>query len=465
MAELEFHGAAQTVTGSMHLLHLDEGVFTLDCGLFQGKRSWSREMNRSNPIEPGELSGVLLSHAHMDHSGKIPYLYANGYNGPVYATGATCDLCEVMLADSAHIQEEDARYWNRKRAKSEADRIEPLYTKEDAQLANGHFKDCRYASPTSFADGCTVTFLEAGHILGAACVLVEVTHSEPVRLLFTGDLGRFHIPILRDPTNPLPKVDYLITESTYANRRHDDADSMDGELVKIIKETRKRKGKVIIPAFSLGRTQHIVYALSRAIADGRLEKLPIYVDSPLSSRVTEVFKKHPECYDREAKDFWHEEGGIFGRKLVTYITDVRDSKALHGKPGPFVLISASGMCEAGRILHHLKNNVEDERNTVVVVGYMARNTLGRRIVERHEKIKVFGEEYPLRARVETLNGFSSHSDADDFVKLLGPLARELKGAFVVHGEDDQTAAMKQLLETAGCTNVHIPAPGDRFPLQ
>ena len=464
MVELEFHGAAGTVTGSMHLLHLPDGMFSLDCGLFQGRRKWSRQMNRSNPVDPGKFAGVVLSHAHIDHSGKIPYLFANGFKGPIYATGATCDLCDVMLADSAYIQEEDARYWNAKRARSEEDKIEPLYTKDDARLAEGYFRDCTYNLPVQIADGCTVTFIEAGHILGSACVLVEIEQSDPVRLLYTGDLGRFDVPILRDPTTPLPQVDYLITESTYANRQHGKATSMDEELVNVIESTRERGGKIIIPAFSLGRTQHIIYSLSQSIAEGRLKALPIYVDSPLSSRVTEVFKKHPECYDEEAKDFWHEQGGVFGRKLITYITDVEDSKALHKRNEPMVIIAASGMCEAGRILHHLKNNVEDERNTVVVVGYMAQHTLGRRIVERHKELKIFGRKYRLKARVKTLNGFSSHSDSDDFVRLLGPIAPGLKGAFAVHGEDDQTAAMKDILEAAGCKNVQVPEPGERFPL-
>ncbi len=464
MVELEFYGAAGTVTGSMHLLRLPDALFTMDCGLFQGRRSWSRKMNSTTPVEPKDLTGVLLSHAHLDHSGKIPYLFANGFKGPIFATAATCDLSEVMLADSAHIQEEDARYWNAKRARSEEDRIQPLYTIADVHLANGNFKGCPYDRPVTFAEGATVSFIEAGHILGSACVLVEIKRSRPIRLLFTGDLGRFNMPVLRDPQNPLPSVDYLITESTYANRHHHDSPSSDQELIDIIDQTRQRKGKVIIPAFSLGRTQHITYTLFRAIAEGRLEKLPIFVDSPLSSRVTDVFRKHPECYDSSATDFWLEQGGIFGRKLITYITNVEDSKALHERSGPFVLISASGMCEAGRILHHLKNNVEDERNTIVIVGYMAQNTLGRRIVEKQKTLRILGRDYHLNARVEVLNGFSSHSDVDDFTRLLGPLAPGLKGAFVVHGEADQTAAMKALLEQLGCSRVHAPEPGDRFEL-
>ena len=464
MAQLEFYGAAQTVTGSMHLLILPEGVVALDCGLFQGRRKWSREMNLSFPFPPKQVQTVLLSHAHIDHSGKIPYLFRYGFDGRIIATSATCDLCDLMLADSAHIQEEDAAYWNKKRAKTEADRIEPLYTTDDARRAAGHFHGARYNEPVPFADGCTATFLEAGHILGSACILVEINRSRPIRLLYTGDLGRFDMPILRNPNNPLPQVDYLITESTYANRRHKDVYGMEGELVEIINETRQAGGKVVIPSFSVGRTQHLVYWLSHAMAEGSLERLPVYVDSPLSVRVTGVFKGHPECYDVEAREFWRSEGDVFGRGLVTYITDVQQSKQLNYIKEPCVIISASGMAEAGRILHHLKNNIEDKRNTVVIVGYQAQHTLGRRIVERHEELKIYGKMYKLRARVETLNGFSAHADVDDFVRLLGPLAPGLKGAFVVHGEEDQLDAMKQILEEAGCGNVEAPAPGERFSL-
>lgn len=448
----------------MHLLHLPGGPIALDCGLFQGRREWSRRMNLSFPIRPGDLKAVLLTHAHIDHSGKIPQLFRDSFDGPIYATSATCDLCNVMLADSAHIHEEDARYWNAKRATSQADRIEPLYTLDDARRAARNFHPVWYNRPVPFADGCTATYIEAGHILGSACILVEITQSATVRLLFTGDLGRSKMPILRDPANPLPEVDYLITESTYANRTHSDAPSMKQSLVRIINETSKAGGKVIIPAFSLGRTQHLIYCLSHALGDGSLKRLPIYVDSPLSVNVTGVFKKHPECYDKAAEDFWLEQGDVFGRGYIRYITDVEESKGLHKKKGPMIIISASGMCEVGRILHHLKNNITDERNTVIIVGYQAKHTLGRRIVERSEQIRIFGTMYKLLARVEVLNGFSAHADMEDFAQLLGPIAPKLKGAFVVHGETAQLTAMSAILSNAGCRNVQTPAPGEKFSL-
>jgi metallo-beta-lactamase family protein len=386
------------------------------------------------------------------------------FNGPIYATPATCDLCKIMLADSAHIQEEDAKFWNEKRAKTPADRIGPLYTVKDAQASESHFRGVPYGESLEFSPGCTATYLEAGHILGSACILVSIQQSRPIRLLYTGDLGRFNMPILRDPVNPLPEVDYLITECTYADRRHANPLDMKQQLARIVNQTRAAGGKVIIPAFSVGRTQHLVYALSQAIAEGLIEPLPIFVDSPLSVNATEVFKKHPECFDAEARDFWWHQGDIFGRNLVTYVTDVNASKALNSRDEPMVIIASQGMCEAGRILHHLKNNIENEKNTVVIVGFMAQHTLGRRIVERREEIKIFGQMYKLLCRVEVLNGFSAHADADDFARLFDPIAKGLKGAFVVHGEGSQPEAMKNILAAAGCNNIHVPQIGDRFTL-
>jgi metallo-beta-lactamase family protein len=465
MATLEFFGAADTVTGSMHLLHVPGGAWGLDCGLYQGRRVEARKRNETFPIRPDRLQGVLLSHAHIDHSGNIPGLVKRKFDGPVHATSATCDLCKVMLADSGHIQEEDARFWNEKRAKDPSEHITPLYNVEDALEALTHFTPQPYDAPFDFAPGAKATFIEAGHILGSACILIELEEEgKHVRLLYTGDLGRFRMPILRDPTCPMPKVDYLITESTYANRSHDNPTDMQERLVRIINETRAKGGKVIIPAFSVGRTQNVVYYLSKAVHEGQLEPLPIYVDSPLSTNATEVFKRHPECYDTEARDFWWSDGDIFGRGIVRYITDVNESKRLNALDEPCVILSASGMCEAGRILHHLKNNIENERNTVAIVGYMAQHTLGRRIVERRDEIKIFGRFYRLLCRVEILNGFSAHADHDDLVRCLGPLAPDLKAAFCVHGEPEQTRAMDKILTQAGCPEVIVPGPGLQFQL-
>ncbi len=467
MSELEFHGAARRTTGSLHLFRHKDCTLSLECGLFQGRRAESRELNRTLPIRAEELDRVILSHAHMDHAGRLPTLTKNGYRGPIYATPPTVDLCSVMLPDSAHIQEEDARYWNRKRAATPADRIEPIYTIEDALETMPLFKRIAHDTPFEIGDGCTARFLEAGHMLGSAMVLLETNRMfGSQRILFTGDMGRFRVPILRDPVEPLPECDYLITECTYANRRHDNPTDMKEKLRRIVSETVAAGGKVIIPAFSVGRTQTVVYYLLQLFREGKLKELPVYVDSPLSTRATEVFARHPECYDREALADWGEDqGNLFGTDgPVQYIMDVDDSKALNHKPEPCIILAASGMCEAGRILHHLKNNIENDKNTVVVVGFMAQHTLGRRIVERREELKIYGRMYKLLARVEILNGFSAHADVDEFRRLYTPLAPKLKKAFVVHGEDTQPKAMAALLNELGCADVAIPSPGDKFEL-
>ena len=462
--ELEFFGAARTVTGSMHLLHIDGKTISMDCGLFQGRRIDAAEKNRQFPIRSDQIDSVLLSHAHIDHSGKLPALVKHGFTGPIYATPATVDLCHIMLADSAHIQQEDARFWNEKRARTPKDEIQPLYGAEDAKQACKQFKPTPYNERFQFAEDCYATFIEAGHILGSACIFVEIEGPKPVKLLYTGDLGRSNVPILRDPTNPLPDVDYVITETTYANRRHNNPTHMKEQLVQIIEQTRAAGGKVIIPSFSVGRTQTVAYYLTRALSEGMLDPIPIYVDSPLSVNATEVFKKHPECYDEAASDFWQAKGDIFGQPKITYITDVNDSKALNNRDEPCVIIASSGMCEAGRIKHHLKNNVEDEANTVAIVGFMAQNTLGRRIVERREELKIYGRMYRLHCRVEIMSGFSAHADRDELTKSLAPLAPKLKAAFCVHGEGPQPEAMKQIFHDSGCEQVHIPAPGNKFKL-
>ena len=466
MIELTFHGAARRTTGSMHYVRHDEKLLSLDCGMFQGHRAEARELNQHFPISPRKLDLVLLSHAHVDHSGRLPVLVKRGFEGPIYATPATRDLCQIMLPDSGHIQEEDAEFWNAKRA-DEGKRIQPLYTVEDARATLPQFRTIDYDTTFEVCPDCSATYLEAGHILGSAMLLLEMKRNGSTRrLLYSGDMGRFDVPILRNPTEPLPEVDYLITECTYADRRHDNPTDMKEKLRRIITETAAIGGKVIIPAFSVGRTQTIIYYLIQLFTEGRLRQLPVFVDSPLSTHATEVFEKHPECYDREAIRQWGKEGHLFGRDgAVKYITDVNDSKALNGRNEPCVIMAASGMCEAGRILHHLKNNVEDEKNTVIIVGFMAQHTLGRRIVERREEIKVFGRMYPLRARVEVLNGFSAHADVDEFRRLYGPMAKKLRGAFVVHGEEAQPEAMRALLGELGCRKTTIPSPGDTIRLE
>lgn len=465
MIELTFHGAARRTTGSMHLFRYDDVLVSLDCGLFQGHRAEARELNQTLPMSPRKLDMVLLSHAHIDHSGRLPVLVKRGFEGPIFATPPTRDLCGIMLPDSGHIQDEDAKFWNTRRA-GEGERIEPLYTVEDARATLPQFRTIDYDTTFELCPDCKATYLEAGHILGSAMVLVEMNRNgKSIRLLYSGDLGRFDVPILRNPIEPLPQADYLITECTYANRRHDNPTDMKEKLCRIIGETVAAGGKVIIPAFSVGRTQTILYYLIQLFAEGRLKELPVFVDSPLSTHATEVFARHPQCYDSEAMRRWGRQGDLFGRDgLVKYITSVADSKALNRRNDPCVIVASSGMCEAGRILHHLKNNVENRKNTVIIVGFMAQHTLGRRIVERREEIRIFGRMYRLLARVEILNGFSAHADVDEFRRLYAPVARGLKRAFVVHGEEAQPAAMRELLEELGCRNVVAPLPGDTIRL-
>jgi metallo-beta-lactamase family protein len=463
---LRFHGAAQEVTGSMHLIEANGQTIALDCGLFQGKR---REANRKNvefPVEPSKIDAVVLSHAHIDHCGKLPRLIRDGFNGPIYATRATRDLAEIMLADSAHIQEEDAAYWNKKRVKRGDEPIEPLYTSADAEDAVRYLVSRDLDSPFDVVPGIRATFQEAGHMLGSAGVLLELdtNGSAPTRLFYTGDCGRAGMEILRDPA-PMPECDYLISESTYGGRHTPDPRSTRDELAEVINRTVERGGKVVVPSFAVGRTQVLVYDFHLLIIEGRIpRKIPLIVDSPLAVRATEVFRQHPEVYDREAYAFNALTGGMLDHARCEYTQSVNDSKALHGRHEPMIIVSASGMCEVGRILHHLKNNIEDPRNTILIVGYQAAHTLGRRIVEKQKRVKIFGEMYDVKARVKVLNGFSSHADAEELARMTAPQAGRVKRAFLVHGELDQSQALAGTLRSQGYRDVVIPEAGQSFNL-
>jgi metallo-beta-lactamase family protein len=465
--ELQFLGAVRTVTGSMHMLRVNGSQILLDCGLFQGRREESRERNKKLPFEPGSVHALALSHAHIDHSGNIPTLVKQGFAGNILATSPTRDLCSSMLRDAGHIQEEDAAYVNKKRVKQGLPPVEPLYTVEDATQSLNHFVSVSYGRPMDLGPGVTVTFRDAGHILGSSVVVLDVEEKgSKKRILFSGDLGRVGLPILRDP-EVVEGVDYLIIESTYGDRLHDPIELMDAELREVILSTYRQGGKVIVPAFAVGRTQDLVYALHRLVRAQKLPDLPIYVDSPLAVNVTEVFRLHPECYDQETQAFMHAGNGLdpFGFHRLTYIRSVEQSKDLNFLREPAIIISASGMAEAGRILHHLKNNVEDPRNTVLIVGWQAPHTLGRRLVERQPVVKIFGEEYQLKARVKTLNGFSAHADRRgllDYVRQLEP--GRLKGAFVVHGEEASSLALAEGLRDLGIGRVVVPRLAEKLEL-
>lgn len=464
--EIEFLGAAQTVTGSMHLVHTERANVLLECGLFQGRRKESLERNKHLPFGPKDVDVVVLSHAHIDHSGLLPMLYKVGYRGPIHCTPATRDLCAAMLEDSAMIQMHDAAYLNRRIEEEhlDAEPIEPLYDMDDVIGALGLMLPIPYHRRTTIAPGVEVTFYDAGHVLGSAVVALDVDDvGQSRRVVFSGDLGRHHIPILRDPEVP-PGASFLICESTYGDRFHDPIERMDDDLAAVLKRTYERGGKVIIPSFALERAQEIVYALKRLKTAGRMPPMPVYVDSPLTVRVTEVFKMHYDCFDADAREAMSGGDSPFEFEGLHYTQSVEESKRVTSSSDPCVVISASGMCESGRILHHLKAAVGGPANTVVIVGWQAQHTLGRRLVEGRTRVRIFGVEQERRCEVVVLNGFSAHGDQKDLIAFCeavrekGPLMR----VALVHGEPDAQRVLQAALEERGFTEVRTPAPGERM---
>jgi metallo-beta-lactamase family protein len=465
--KIQFLGAIRTVTGSMHLLTVNDSRILLDCGLYQGRRQESFERNRNLPFDATTIDTLILSHAHIDHSGNIPTLVKNGFRGNIFTTPASRDLCSAMLRDSGHIQESDAAYVNKKHARQGLPPVEPLYTVEDATDSLRYFVSLGYDRPLTVAPGVTLTFRDAGHILGSAITVLDMEENgQQKRLVFTGDLGRKDMPILKDPYT-VDGADFLIIESTYGDRLHDPVETTDKALRDVIVGTYQRGGKVIVPAFAVGRTQELVYALHRLTEARKLPHMPIFVDSPLAVNVTEIFRLHPECYDEEVNEFLAsvDRPDPFGFHRLTYIRAVEKSKDLNFLREPAIIISASGMCEAGRILHHLKNNIEDPHNTVLIVGWQAPHTLGRRLVERRSVVKIFGEEYALNAQVETINGFSAHADRAELLAYAQQLgANEIKKAFVVHGEESSSLALADGLDGIGLQEVVVPKRRETFEL-
>jgi metallo-beta-lactamase family protein len=466
MAELMFHGAAGEVTGSMHMLRVGDRWVALDCGLFQGRRKDAEEKNKTWPMDPKEIEAVVLSHGHIDHSGCLPRLVRDGYDGPIYCTPATRDLAAIMLPDSAHIQEEDVYYVNKRRKRKGLDPIEPLYEYHDALGAIKMMQSISYDRLFQVVPGLLAKFQDAGHMLGSSGVqftFAERKGESTPSLFFSGDVGRPDKPILRDP-RPFPSVKTIICECTYGGRVQERVDDAKDKLTAIVKRTVERGGKVIIPAFAVGRTQTIVYFLHEQMVMGNLPRIPMYVDSPLAVNATDVFKMHPECYDAEARAFHKVTGDILGSGYCTYIRSVDESKALNFQSGPMIIISASGMCEAGRIRHHIKNNIEDERSTILIAGWQAAHTLGRRLVEGAETISIFHEKYPVNAEVAQIHGFSGHADQQDLLNLMTPHVKKTKQVFLVHGEEDQAEAFKAKLEEAGFAKVVIATPGMKAKL-
>ncbi|MCF8241020.1 MAG: MBL fold metallo-hydrolase [Melioribacteraceae bacterium] len=464
--KIKFVGAAKSVTGSMHLIETNGKKFLLDCGLYQGKRKEAFELNRNfDEFDPAEIDFVILSHAHIDHSGNLPTLVRNGFKGNIYCTFATRDLAQVMLRDSAHIQEKDVEFVNKKRKKHGKNLFEPLYTDEDAHKALKLFVGVNYNHEFPVAEGIVLTFFDAGHILGSASVFLQINENgRIIHFGFTGDLGRPNLPILKDPVK-IPDVEYLISESTYGGRFHDNPIDTEKRLVEIIKKAIERRAKIIVPAFSVGRTQEIVFALNSIFDEGKVERIPIYVDSPLSVNATEVFRLHPECFDNDTAQFLIKHQDPFGFYKLTYISDVEDSKRLNEVKGPLMIISSSGMCEAGRILHHLRNNIEDPNNIILIVGYSAEHTLGRRIVERDEFVKIFGEEFKLNAEVIVMNSFSAHADSNELVDYLNKFDKSrMQNLFLVHGDFDQQEKLKNRLTEIGFNKITIPERGDEVEI-
>lgn len=407
--QLEFVGAAQTVTGSKHILRANGKTFLLDCGMFQGRRRESDEANRFLPLKTNEIDAMILSHAHIDHAGLIPLLVKNGYSGPIYCTHATRDLCSIMLQDSARIQTHDAEHLSRKLGKT----IEPLYSEEDARAAIMQFRSVSYEQKIPLHTGVFMTFHDAGHILGSALEEWEIDDEETgehIRFGFTGDLGRKHLPILREPVQ-LKDLDILITESTYGNRFHDEISQIEEKLTKVINDTVDRGGKIFIPAFAVERTQEILYVLRLLMHQGKIMKLPIYIDSPLATGATDIFKIHPECFDQEVLEAKDE--GLFPfleGEGVRFVRSVEESKGLDHINYPAIIIAASGMVEYGRIVHHVANNIEDSRNLLLAIGFMAENTLGRKLLEGATEVTIFDEVKKVKMQIAVFNAFSGHAD-------------------------------------------------------
>ncbi|HEY8079113.1 MAG TPA: MBL fold metallo-hydrolase [Labilithrix sp.] len=461
--KIEFIGAAQTVTGSKHLLRTEHAQVLLDCGMYQGRRRESIEHNKNLGVDPRAIDAVVLSHAHIDHSGALPQLVKEGYDGPIYTTPATRDLCAVMLEDAAMIQAADARYINKtiERDNVDMERVEPLYTPDDVVRVLERIVSVPYKRTLQVADGVRVTFHDAGHVLGSAITQLDIEDGgKKRRVVFTGDLGRKKIPILRDP-ELVDGAEVLVTESTYGDRLHKPIGQMEDDLAAILKKTYDRGGKVIIPSFALERAQEILYSIRGLKKQGRMPKMPVYVDSPLTVKITDIFKLHPECYDAETRALIQANDSPFDFEEVHYVTDKEDSKAIDISPEPCVIISASGMCEAGRVVHHIKAACEHDKNTIAIVGFQAAHTLGRRIVERRPRIKIFGVERDLRAQVAVLNGFSAHADQHDLVEYAEDLKKRgpLQTVALVHGEPQAQAALREKLHEHGIANVHAPAPG------
>jgi metallo-beta-lactamase family protein len=464
---LQFHGAAQGVTGSLHRLHLNGIDIAIDCGLFQGHRSEAQKLNLEIPQWAIEADALVLSHAHLDHSGSIPTLVKRGFRGNIYCTPATRDLCSVMLRDSAMIQEQDARYINKRRQEDEAPAIEPLYSVEDAQAAVMQMISVPLHRPIPIGPGVTLQFHDSGHVLGSAIVELDLrSEGKQKRLVYTGDVGRSELPLLRDP-EVVHGADILMIESTYGDRRHPRYAETDRILAKAIGETIARGGRVYIPAFALERAQELLFALDKLLRNGEIPAVPVYIDAPLAIAITEIYKLHPEALDPEIRDRILRRNDPFAPPGLHYVSDYRASREIQAEDKPAIIIAGSGMCEGGRILHHFVRGLGNPKNAVLMVGFQAEHTLGRRLIERRPTVKVLGIERDVAATIHVIEGLSAHADSDGLVNYVRETMRfgQLSQVVLVHGEPTPQASLaERLRKETSATNISIPKRGDRINL-
>jgi metallo-beta-lactamase family protein len=466
---VQFWGGARSVTGSMHLVNINGHRVLIDCGLLQGRRKEAFEINRNFPFDARDIEAVILTHAHIDHSGNLPSLIRAGFSGEIYATSATRDLAGLMLLDSAHIQEQDVHYVNKRRLKQGKHPFEPLYTQADAMATLEHFRTAEYDHPFEAVAGLEARFIDAGHILGSATVILDAKENgRAFRTVFSGDIGRKGLPILRDP-QIAEGVDFLVMESTYGDRFHETPDQARESLRQAARQTYERGGKLLIPCFAVGRTQEVVYELHQLWEEGALPQMDVFVDSPLAVNVTEVFRMHPECFDSEVLDLMLREHNRdpFGFSRLRYVRSVEASKELNTLTRPVIIISASGMCEFGRILHHLKNNIEDARTIVLIVGFQAENTLGRKLVDGQSPVPIFGEYFRVNAEVRRADGYSAHADQTELVSWANRISDKshLQRIYLVHGEELSALALAKVLsEQPGAPPIEVPQRGDAVEL-
>lgn len=464
--ELQFLGAARTVTGSMHLLTVNGKQLLLDCGMFQGRRAETYERNKNFPFDPSTIAAVVLSHAHIDHAGNLPNLVKQGFTGSIFCTPATADLCRIMLMDSAYIQEKDVEFVNKRRLKKKLPPIDPLYSIDDVQPMLDMIVEVPYRTNFEILDGISGSYYDAGHILGSASVRLTIDEKgkKPFHFGFTGDVGRPNLPILKDPEF-MGDVSALICESTYGGKLHTPAEESSKKLLEVVTRTMERGGKIIVPAFSVGRTQDLVYQLNNLKNEGLLPDIPVYVDSPLSMKATEIFRKHPECFDEETNEILKSDDDVFGFERLHFIRDAEESKTLNDKKESCMIIAASGMCEAGRIVHHLNNNIENPKNTVMIVGYQAEHTLGKKIVDRQPEISIFGEVKQLNCEVVVMNSFSAHADHRELSDYVAKFNRSaLQNIFLVHGDVERAEKFSAALTEKNYRRIDIPERLQKFTL-